>query len=87
MLLVPSTVCLERTSMTSVLSSGTQRLLAIGLCYAMLTALELVYFAGSLTPIRLLGLSLQGGFAAALVYGGLARPQRRSNRSTWASSH
>ena len=73
--------------MTSVLSSAGQRLLAIGLCYALLTAVELVYFAGSLTPIRLLGLGLQGGFAAALVYGGFVRPRRQSNLSTWASSH
>ena len=78
---------LERPPMTSVLSSAGQRLLAIGLCYALLTAVELVYFAGSLTPIRLLGLGLQGGFAAALVYGGFVRPRRQSNLSTWASSH
>ena len=73
--------------MTSVLSSGGPRLVAIGLCYAILTAMELVYFADSLTPIRQLGLGLQAGFAAALVYGGMVRPQRGASQSGWASSH
>ena len=73
--------------MTSVMSSGGSRLAAIGFCYAILTAMELVYFAGSIDLIRVLGLGLQAGFAAALVYGGVFRTQRRPNRSTWASSH
>ena len=71
--------------MTSVLSSG-HRLVAIGVCYAILTVMELIYFAGSVDIMRQLGLSLQAGFAAALVYGGVARTQRGPNRSTWASS-
>jgi hypothetical protein len=72
--------------MTSVLSSG-HRLVAIGLSYAILTVVELIYFAGSMDGMRQLGLSLQAGFAAALVYGGVAWTQRRPDRSNWASSH
>jgi hypothetical protein len=73
--------------MTTVSSSGGHRLIAIGLCYAVLTLMELVYFAGSMGTVRQLGLGLQAGFAAALVYGGLTRSHRRPDRSTWASSH
>ena len=60
--------------MTSVLPTGRRRLLPVGLCYALVTAIEIVYFTSSMTSLRVLGLGLQAGFAAALVYAGSVRP-------------
>jgi hypothetical protein len=58
---------------TSVLPTGHRRLLPVGLCYALVTAIEIVYFATSMTWTRVVGLGLQAGFAAALVYAGSVR--------------
>lgn len=73
--------------MINVLAPGRPRLVAIGLCYAVLTAVELAYFHNSMTFIREIGLSLQAGFAAALVYGGVARRGTRATRSSFASGY
>lgn len=78
---------LRRWSMINVLAPGRPRLVAIGLCYAVLTAVELAYFHSSMTLIREIGLSLQAGFAAALVYGGVARRGTRATRSSFASGY
>jgi hypothetical protein len=58
-------------------------LLPVGLCYALVTAIEIVYFATSMTALRVVGLGLQAGFAAALVYAGsIRRPAVRPGMST-----
>jgi hypothetical protein len=59
---------------TAVFPTGRRRLVAIGLCYALITVIEMVYFAASMSLVRVVGLSLQAGFAAALIYGGSVRP-------------
>ena len=68
--------------MTSVLPTGRRRLLPVGLCYALVTAIEIVYFATSMTSLRVVGLGLQAGFAAALAYAGsVRRPAAHSGMS------
>ena len=53
------------------------RLVTVGLCYLALTALEILFFHDQMTLIREIGLGLQAGFAAALIYGGIWRSRQR----------
>ena len=73
--------------MINVFAQGPHRLVAIGLCYAVLTAVEIIYFYNSMALVRVVGLSLQAGFASALIYAGIARARRPRAPSGFATSH
>lgn len=62
------------------LASRPHRLLAVGLCYAALAAVELVCLYDWLTFARQVGLGLQVGMAAALIYAGVARSRQEGDR-------
>jgi hypothetical protein len=56
------------------------RLVGVGLCYIALTALEIIFFQNWMTFARQVGVCLQTGFAAALIYGGLVRAREHGGR-------
>ena len=56
------------------------RLTLVGLCYIALTLLEIVFFYGWMSFARQVGIGLQAGFAAALIYGGILQSRRQAPR-------
>jgi hypothetical protein len=69
------------------LASRSHRLVAVGLCYAALTAVELLYLYDWLTFARQVGLGLQVGMAAALIYAGVARSRQQGDRYGFPATH
>lgn len=63
--------------MVNTLAQRFPRLVVVGLCYIALTALEIIFFQDWMTFTRQVGLGLQAGFAAALIYGGVVQARRR----------
>jgi hypothetical protein len=56
------------------------RLVTVGVCYLALTGLEVIFFQDWMTFTRQVGVGLQAGFAAALIYGGLVQSRQRGDR-------
>ena len=54
------------------------RLTLVGVSYITLTLLEIVFFSGWMNFARLVGIGLQAGFAAALIYGGILQSRRQA---------
>jgi hypothetical protein len=52
------------------------RLTLVGVCYIVLTLLEIAFFHGWMSFARQVGVGLQAGFAAALIYGGIIQSRR-----------
>jgi hypothetical protein len=63
------------------------RLVGVGLCYIVLTLLEIILFHDWMTFARQVGLGLQAGFAAALIYGGVVQSRRQGARYGFPATH
>jgi hypothetical protein len=66
--------------MTQEQASRLSRLTLVGLSYIALTLLEIVFFYGWMSFARVVGIGLQAGFAAALIYGGVLQSRRQAPR-------
>jgi hypothetical protein len=61
-------------------ASRFSRLTLVGVCYVVLTLLEVALFQDWMTFAREVGIGLQAGFAAALIYGGILQSRRQATR-------
>jgi hypothetical protein len=68
------------------LASRFPRLVTVGVCYLALTGLELVFFHDWMTFTRQVGVGLQAGFAAALIYGGVVQSRHRGGRYSFPAT-
>ena len=68
------------------LASQFPRLASVGACYLALTVIEIIFFQNQLTFLRVVGVALQAGFAAALIYGGVAHARQHAPRYGFSTS-
>jgi hypothetical protein len=72
--------------MPNALAPRLPRLVALGLCYLALTGLEVLFFQDSMTLTREVGVALQAGFAAALIYGGVLQSRQRDRQYSFPAT-
>lgn len=73
--------------MLNELASRFPRLVAVGVCYLALTGLEVVFFQSWMTFTRQVGVGLQAGFAAALIYGGVVQSRQQDDPYSLPATH